>query len=45
MAHPALKLARDEEAGRQNFLRAGGPAPAADPAPFIRHFLSRSTPR
>jgi AcrR family transcriptional regulator len=36
---PALKLARDRERGGQNFLRLLGRA-YADPAPFIRRFLS-----
>ena len=36
---PALKLARDPERGGKNFLRLLGRA-YADPAPFIRHFLS-----
>src|SRR6266511_5962916 len=36
---PALKLARDPERGGKNFLRVLGRA-YADPAPFIRHFLS-----
>jgi AcrR family transcriptional regulator len=36
---PALKLARDRERGGKNFLRLLGRA-YADPAPFIRHFLS-----
>jgi AcrR family transcriptional regulator len=36
---PALKLARDEARGGKNFLRLIGRA-YADPAPFIRHFLS-----
>src|SRR5258708_15401549 len=35
----ALKLARDEKRGGKNFLRLVGRA-YADPAPFIRHFLS-----
>ena len=39
MLIPALRLARDEERGGQNFLRVLGRA-YADPAPFIRHFLS-----
>ena len=39
MLIPALKLARDEKRGGQNFLRLVGRA-YADPAPFIRHFLS-----
>jgi AcrR family transcriptional regulator len=37
---PALKLARDHETGGKNFLRLLGRA-YADPAPFIREFLSR----
>lgn len=36
---PALKLARDHKAGGKNFLRLLGRA-YADPAPFIREFLS-----
>ncbi len=36
---PALKLARDPERGGANFLRLLGRA-YADPAPFIRQFLS-----
>jgi AcrR family transcriptional regulator len=36
---PALKLARDPERGGKNFLRLLGRA-YADPAPFIRKFLS-----
>jgi len=36
---PALELARDRERGGQNFLRLLGRA-YADPAPFIRRFLS-----
>src|SRR5437867_10865307 len=36
---PALKLARDPERGGTNFLRLLGRA-YADPAPFIRQFLS-----
>jgi len=36
---PALKLARDRDRGGKNFLRLLGRA-YADPAPFIRHFLS-----
>jgi len=39
MLIPALKLARDEKRGGKNFLRLVGRA-YADPAPFIRHFLS-----
>src|SRR6478735_1424018 len=39
MLIPALRLARDEERGGKNFLRVLGRA-YADPAPFIRHFLS-----
>ena len=38
---PALKLARDPERGGSNFLRLLGRA-YADPAPFIRQFLSVS---
>ena len=38
MLIPALRLARDEKRGGQNFLRVLGRA-YADPAPFIRHFL------
>jgi AcrR family transcriptional regulator len=37
---PALKLARDRQRGGTNFLRLLGRA-YADPAPFIRQFLSR----
>lgn len=37
---PALALARDPERGGKDFLRLLGRA-YADPAPFIRHFLSR----
>lgn len=37
---PAMKLARDHEQGGKNFLRLLGRA-YADPAPFIREFLSR----
>lgn len=37
---PALKLARDQETGGKNFLRLLGRA-YADPAPFIRDFLSQ----
>jgi AcrR family transcriptional regulator len=37
---PALKLARDKETGGKNFLRLLGRA-YADPAPFIRNFLSQ----
>ena len=37
---PALRLARDTERGGKNFLRLLGRA-YADPAPFIRQFLSR----
>ncbi len=37
---PALKLARDQQQGGKNFLRLLGRA-YADPAPFIREFLSR----
>jgi len=41
---PALRLARDPERGGKNFLRLLGRA-YADPAPFIRQFLSgRSSP-
>src|SRR5438132_13895152 len=36
---PALRLARDPERGGKNFLRLLGRA-YADPAPFIRQFLS-----
>ena len=36
---PALKLARDPQRGGKDFLRLLGRA-YADPAPFIRHFLS-----
>jgi len=39
MLIPALKLSRDERRGGKNFLRLLGRA-YADPAPFIRHFLS-----
>jgi AcrR family transcriptional regulator len=39
MLIPALRLARDEERGGKNFLRVLGRA-YADPAPFIRQFLS-----
>ncbi len=39
MLIPALRLARDEKRGGKNFLRLTGRA-YADPAPFIRHFLS-----
>jgi AcrR family transcriptional regulator len=39
MLIPALKLARDPQRGGSNFLRLLGRA-YADPAPFIRHFLS-----
>jgi AcrR family transcriptional regulator len=39
MLVPALRLARDEKRGGKNFLRLLGRA-YADPAPFIRHFLS-----
>ena len=39
MCIPALRLARDHERGGKNFLRLLGRA-YADPAPFIRHFLS-----
>ncbi|HVO87388.1 MAG TPA: TetR/AcrR family transcriptional regulator [Casimicrobiaceae bacterium] len=37
---PALRLARDPKRGGKNFLRLLGRA-YADPAPFIRHFLSQ----
>ena len=37
---PALRLARDKARGGQNFLRLLGRA-YADPAPFIRQFLSQ----
>jgi AcrR family transcriptional regulator len=37
---PALKLARDPQQGGKNFLRLLGRA-YADPAPFIREFLSK----
>jgi AcrR family transcriptional regulator len=37
---PALSLARDPERGGKDFLRLLGRA-YADPAPFIRHFLSQ----
>ncbi|MEO8137234.1 MAG: TetR/AcrR family transcriptional regulator [Betaproteobacteria bacterium] len=37
---PALKLSRDKARGGKNFLRLIGRA-YADPAPFIRQFLSR----
>ena len=40
MMIPALRLARDEKRGGKNFLRLLGRA-YADPAPFIRHFLSQ----
>lgn len=40
MLMPALRLARDEERGGKHFLRVLGRA-YADPAPFIRHFLSQ----
>ncbi len=40
MLIPALRLARDEKRGGKNFLRLLGRA-YADPAPFIRHFLSQ----
>jgi AcrR family transcriptional regulator len=36
---PALRLSRDTKRGGKNFLRLLGRA-YADPAPFIRHFLS-----
>ena len=39
MLIPALKLSRDEKRGGKNFLRVLGRA-YADPAPFIRNFLS-----
>jgi AcrR family transcriptional regulator len=39
MLIPALRLARDERRGGKNFLRLLGRA-YADPAPFIRSFLS-----
>src|SRR5215470_12186164 len=39
MLIPALQLGRDEKRGGKNFLRLLGRA-YADPAPFIRHFLS-----
>ena len=39
MLIPALRLARDERRGGKNFLRLLGRA-YADPAPFIRNFLS-----
>jgi len=39
MLIPALRLARDERRGGKNFLKLLGRA-YADPAPFIRHFLS-----
>ncbi len=39
MLIPALRVARDERRGGKNFLRLLGRA-YADPAPFIRHFLS-----
>ena len=39
MLIPALRLSRDEKRGGKNFLRLLGRA-YADPAPFIRHFLS-----
>jgi len=39
MMIPALRLARDEQRGGNNFLRVLGRA-YADPAPFIRQFLS-----
>jgi AcrR family transcriptional regulator len=39
MLVPALRVARDERRGGTNFLRLLGRA-YADPAPFIRHFLS-----
>jgi AcrR family transcriptional regulator len=40
MLIPALRLARDEKRGGKNFLKVLGRA-YADPAPFIRHFLSQ----
>jgi AcrR family transcriptional regulator len=40
MLIPALRLARDERRGGKNFLRLLGRA-YADPAPFIRQFLSQ----
>ncbi len=40
MLIPALRVARDERRGGKNFLRLLGRA-YADPAPFIRHFLSQ----
>jgi AcrR family transcriptional regulator len=40
MMIPALRLARDERRGGKNFLRLLGRA-YADPAPFIRQFLSQ----
>ena len=39
MLIPALRLARDEKRGGKDFLKLVGRA-YADPAPFIRHFLS-----
>lgn len=39
MLIPALRVARDERRGGKNFLKLLGRA-YADPAPFIRHFLS-----
>jgi AcrR family transcriptional regulator len=39
MLIPALRLARDEKRGGKYFLKVLGRA-YADPAPFIRHFLS-----
>ncbi|HXN15364.1 MAG TPA: TetR/AcrR family transcriptional regulator [Usitatibacter sp.] len=39
MLIPALRLARDEKRGGKHFLKVLGRA-YADPAPFIRHFLS-----
>lgn len=39
MLIPALRLSRDERRGGKNFLRVLGRA-YADPAPFIRNFLS-----
>ena len=42
MLIPALRLARDEQRGGKHFLKVLGRA-YADPAPFIRQFLSEST--
>jgi AcrR family transcriptional regulator len=39
MLIPALRISRDEKRGGKDFLRVLGRA-YADPAPFIRHFLS-----